>query len=119
MRDDCRGRRGPDGQRVEFQVLGEEQVVSHVMSRFETPWALNVRRLHVLWWAPALPPCGYAAFDLRIESGPDAAAADAVAYASSYGRRLVTADARSAENEFLRLSVNDDGTFDVMDKATA
>ena len=55
---------GPDGQRVEFQVLGEEQIVSHVMSRFETPWALNVRRVHVLWWAPALPPCGYAAFDL-------------------------------------------------------
>ena len=50
--------------RVEFQVLGEEQVVSHVMSRYETPWALNVRRLHVAWWAPALPPCGYAAFDL-------------------------------------------------------
>ena len=56
---------GPDGRRVEFQVLGEEQVVSHVMSRYETPWALNVRRLHVAWWAPALPPCGYAAFDLH------------------------------------------------------
>src|SRR6185436_18099262 len=26
---------GPDGQPVEFQVLGEEQVVSHVMSRYE------------------------------------------------------------------------------------
>ena len=58
----------PDGRRVEFQVLGEEQVVSHVMSRYETPWALNVRRLHVPWWAPALPPCGYAAFDLQIGS---------------------------------------------------
>jgi mannosylglycerate hydrolase len=112
---------GPDGQRVEFQVLGEEQVVSHVMSRFETPWALNVRRLHVLWWAPTLPPCGYAAFDLRIgsESGTARAVPDEpLPYASAYGRRLVTADARSAENELLRVSVNDDGTFDVMDKAS-
>ena len=56
----------PGGQRCEFQVLDEERVVSHVMSRFETPWALNVRRLHVLWWAEALPPCGFTAFDLRI-----------------------------------------------------
>jgi len=124
---------GPDGQPVEFQVLGEEQVVSHVMSRYETPWALNVRRLHVLWWAQALPPCGYAAFDLRVESGPGKGPAKAVpyekaavsfkdasvaAYASSYGRRLVTAGARFADSERLRLSVNDDGTFDVTDKAT-
>ena len=57
---------GPDGQPVEFQILGEEPLVTHVMSRYETPWALNVRRLHVLWWAPALPPCGYAAFDLTV-----------------------------------------------------
>jgi mannosylglycerate hydrolase len=108
--------RGPDGKPVEFQVLGEEQVVSHVMSRFETPWALNVKRLHVLWWAPALPPCGYAAFDLRVESGPGTA--EAAPYSSSDGRRLVTAGARFAENERLRVSVNDDGTFDVMDRAT-
>ena len=59
---------GPDGRLVEFQVLGEAQVVCHVMSRYETPWALNVRRLHVAWWAPALPPCGYAAFDLRLRN---------------------------------------------------
>ena len=124
---------GPDGQPVEFQVLGEEQVVSHVMSRYETPWALNVRRLHVLWWAAALPPCGYAAFDLRVESaaaavtGPgtakavpykEAAAPCSSSYSSTYGRRLVTAGARFAENERLRLSVSDDGTFEVMDRAT-
>ena len=39
---------GPDGKAVEFQILGEETLVTHVMSRYETPWALNVRRLHVL-----------------------------------------------------------------------
>ena len=61
---------GLTGSRSSFRSLGEEQIVSHVMSRYETPWALNVRRLHVLWWAPALPPCGYAAFDLRVERAP-------------------------------------------------
>ncbi len=111
---------GPDGNPVEFQVLGEERVVSHVMSRYETPWALNVRRLHVLWWAQALPPCGYAAFDLQIATpgarGAAQAAPDvhsAAPYSSAYGRRLVTAGERWAENERLRLAVNDDGTFQV------
>ncbi len=86
---------GPDGERVEFQVLGEDIVVSHVMSRYETPWALNVRRLHVLWWAPSLPPCGYAAFDIRLGA---ADAPPAAAYASAYGRRLVTAGERYADS---------------------
>ena len=74
---------GPDGKRVEFQVLGEERVISHVMSRYETPWALNVRRLHVLWWAQALPPCGYAAFDLRIATPGARGAAKAAPYVHS------------------------------------
>jgi len=116
---------GPDGNPVEFQVLGEERVVSHLMSRYETPWALNVRRLHVLWWAQALPPCGYAAFDLQIATpgarGAAKAAPDvhaAAPYSSAYGRRLVTAGERWAENERLRLAVNDEGTFQVTDKAS-
>ena len=109
----------PDGRPVEFQVLGEERVVSHVMSRFETPWALNVRRLHVLWWAQALPPCGYAAFDLRLAPRPaPPASPQTPAYASAYGRRLVTAGEGWAENERLKISVNDDGTFAVTDKAS-
>src|SRR4051812_47626195 len=109
---------------VEFQLLGEERIVTHVMSRFETPWALNTRRLHVLWWAPSLPPCGYAAFDVELAgaSGERVLAGDGTAstapYSSTYGRRMVTADNRSAENERLHLVVNDDGTFDVIDKAS-
>jgi len=109
---------GPDGDRVEFQVLGEERVVNHVMSRYETPWALNVRRLRVLWWAQALPACGYAAFDLRVVTPGAPGAAKAAPYNSAYGRRLVIAGERAAENERLRLAVNDDGTFEVTDKAS-
>jgi alpha-mannosidase len=99
----------PDGQRVEFQVLGEEPLVTHVMSRYETPWALNVRRVHLLWWAPALPSCGYAAFDLTL------GLADAQVPG---GRRLVGGGDKYAENERIKLSVNHDGTFEVSDKAS-
>ncbi len=100
---------GPDGRPVEFQILGEEPLVSHVMSRYETPWALNVRRLRVLFWAPALPPCGYAAFDLAIGAAGGHAAA---------GRRLVSGGDKYAENERIKISFNHDGTFEVSDKAT-
>ena len=98
----------PDGRPVEFQILGEEPRVTHVMSRYETPWALNVRRVHLLWWAPALPPCGYAAFDLAIGAAGEAAA----------GRRLVSGGDKYAENERIRIAFNHDGTFEVSDKAT-
>ena len=100
---------GPDGQPVEFQILGEEPLVTHVMSRYETPWALNSRRVHMLWWAPSLPPCGYAAFELAIGAAGASAAV---------GRRLVSAGERFAENERLKISVGDDGTFEVSDKAS-
>jgi alpha-mannosidase len=100
---------GPDGQGVEFQILGEDTLVTHVMSRYETPWALNVRRLHLLWWAPALPPCGYAAFDIAIGAADEHAAA---------GRRLVSGGDKYAENERIKISVNHDGTFEVSDKAS-
>jgi mannosylglycerate hydrolase len=100
---------GPDGQRVEFQILGEEPLVTHVMSRYETPWALNVRRLHLLWWAAALPPCGYGAFDLAVGAAGESATA---------GRRLVGGGEKFAENERIKMSINHDGTFEVSDKAS-
>jgi 2-O-(6-phospho-alpha-D-mannosyl)-D-glycerate hydrolase len=109
VEDTVTGVTGPDGRPVEFQILGEERLVSHVMSRYETPWALNVRRLRLLWWAPALPPCGYAAFDLSIGRADSATRA---------GRRLVSGGERFAENERLKLTIGDDGTFEVSDKAS-
>src|SRR4051794_14490532 len=100
----------PGGEPVEFQILGEQPLVTHIMSLYETPWALNVRRLHVLWWAPSLPPCGHAAFDLTVGIADSTAAAP--------GRRLVSGADRFADNERLKIAVNHDGTFEVSDKAT-
>jgi alpha-mannosidase len=89
------------GNAVPFQVLGEERVVHHEMSRYETPWAVNVRRVHLAWWAQTLPPCGYAIFDLTVGES-----------------RAATPAAPRCENEHLAVSVNDDGTFDIRDKHT-
>src|SRR5947207_3224837 len=60
------GVQAADGTRVDFQILDEYDAVHHEMSRHETPWALNVRRVHVAWWAPSIPPCGYTVFDLSV-----------------------------------------------------
>jgi mannosylglycerate hydrolase len=114
---------------VPFQVLGEEDVIVHEMSRFETPWALHVRRVHVAWWAE-IPPCGYAAFDARLkpsryEDGDGSAKAtpyesvdDPSVRRAPLQRCRVEATDRSAENEDLRMTINDDGTLDVVMKAT-
>jgi alpha-mannosidase len=122
---------------VPFQILGEEDVLAHEMSRFDTPWALQTRRVRLLWWAPELPPVGYAAFDLLIE--PPAALkgrATETASVASEARHLRAAETpsapsgaagapvpvrstdRSAQNEFIELGVNGDGTLTVVDRAS-
>jgi hypothetical protein len=100
------------GDAVPFQVLEESDVIVHEMSRFETPWALHARRIRLLWWAPSLPPCGYQAFDLRI------APASSVPQSAPAGAPSVTADDRSAENDWLRMTVGDDGSVEIVDKSS-
>ena len=89
---------------VPFQVLGEEYVTSFVMSRYETPWALRARRLRLAWQGQ-VAACGYATFDVAIG---DAAAQT----------QRPRVGERSAENAFVRISINDDGTVDVVDRRT-
>jgi mannosylglycerate hydrolase len=97
--------RTADGEPVAFQILDERRVVHHEMSRYETPWALHTRRVHLVWWASTLPPCGYATFDLSVVAVSAPAPANA-------------ARESTIENERLAVSVNTDGTFDVLDKTT-
>ena len=110
---------GSDGRLVPFQISGDEQVVHHEMSRHETPWALNTRRIRLLWWAPSLPPCGYATFDLQVGTAkavPYEAVPDQDLRRAPLQRCLATD--RTAENDHLHLAANDDGTFEVTDKKT-
>jgi 2-O-(6-phospho-alpha-D-mannosyl)-D-glycerate hydrolase len=89
---------------VDFQILDERQLLHHEMSRYETPWALNMRRIRVAWWAPRLPPCGYTSFDFTIAP-------------HHVATRAPTPDV-TIENERLAVSANADGTFEVTDKHT-
>jgi alpha-mannosidase len=122
---------------VPFQVLGEEDVIAHEMSRFDTPWALHVKRVRLAWWAE-IPPCGYAVFDVDARLKPARYEHSATqhepgaegdrntravtehgrsANASAERTRVDTTE-RSAENDSLVMTVNDDGTLDVVLKAT-
>ena len=96
-----------DGKSMPFQVLDEQYVTTFVMSRYETPWALRARRLRLAWQGD-VPACGYASFDVAI--GQHASAPPA-AHKARVGER-------AAENPFVRLSINDDGTVDVVDRRT-
>ncbi len=95
-----------DGRHTPFQVLTEEAVTPLVMSRYETPWVLRARRLRVAFLGE-IPACGYAAFDVAIDEAP--APAKPATFRTSE---------RSAENTHVRLSINDDGTVDVVDRST-
>jgi mannosylglycerate hydrolase len=105
-----RGVRTHDGRICPVQILSEEFVTSFVMSRYETPWALRARRLQIAW-PGEVPPCGYATFDLLFDEQPLAPPAR--------GLRPVASAERSAENDFLRVLINDDGTVDVVDRRSA
>ncbi len=100
------------GASVPVQVLDEHQVTTFVMSRYETPWALAARRVRLLWRGD-VPGCGHAVFDMTMASGGNAQVRSAAEGPTA--PRLTVAE-RSAENECLRLSVNEDGTVDVTDR---
>lgn len=93
-----------DGRTLPFQLTAEEDVVTFVMMRYDTPWALQARRLHLLWQGD-VPPWGYATFDLGIGQAEPA-------------RRASSTDSRIAENALVRVTVNHDGTVDIIDKRT-
>lgn len=120
------------GGTLPFQVLGEEDVVTFVMSRFETPWALRARRLRLVFHGE-VPACGHAAFDLAmseasttpakargyIASASSTTPAKAGGYvASSVASGFSRTDHRSAKNGHVSISINDDGTVDLVDGST-
>lgn len=91
---------------VEFQVLDSTESRPLVMSRYETPWILRARR-HRLALRGHVPACGYTTFDVHL--------AAAAASGETNGR---SPDPRAAENAYVALQVNADGTVDITDKRT-
>ncbi|PYR14600.1 MAG: hypothetical protein DMG00_02885, partial [Acidobacteria bacterium] len=110
-----------NGAAMPFQLLDEHDVIATVMSRYETPWQLHARRARLLFRADEIPSFGYATFDVHFDNAAlkgcaTNAGTDVSPVAEPF--RAVTAADRTIENEHLRVTVNDDGTLDVEEKAT-
>ena len=110
-----------NGAAMPFQLLDEHDVIATVMSRYETPWQLHARRARLLFRADEIPSFGYATFDVHFDNAAlkgcaTNAGTDVSPAAQPF--RAVTAADRTIENEHLRVTVNDDGTLDVEEKAT-
>lgn len=105
-----------DGKPSPFQVLGEDDVVTFVMSRFETPWALRARRMRLVF-SGDVPACGCATFDVAMaETSPRPGRTSSLTALAKAGGYKSTD--RSADNAHVRISINDDGTLDLVDRKT-
>ncbi len=98
------------GQPLRFQVLDEQESISHRMARYLPPAAIRVRRVRLLADVRHVPALGYAAVDVHV--GADR------------GKTVVPGarawcDGRALENDLLRVEVRDDGAVDVLDRRTA
>jgi alpha-mannosidase len=94
----------PHGRALPFQVLSDEAALQYRLSPHVPPLGVNVRRLRVAFRPPEVPPCGFAAVDLRfdrVEPPPGPAA---------------WAGPGFLENDVLRADVKPDGTLDVREK---
>lgn len=95
--------RGPRGEKVPTAVVGERLVSEGILS------GASHRRVAVISFQAELPPLGIAAFRLD----PDERAEEVGARRGS-----LVVDDRTLENEFYRVTVYENGTFDLLDKAT-
>ncbi|HEX7020464.1 MAG TPA: glycoside hydrolase family 38 C-terminal domain-containing protein, partial [Gemmatimonadaceae bacterium] len=95
-----------DGTVCPFQILEASDAVAFVMSRYETPWALRVKRFQLAVEVSNLPGSGYMPIDWRIcEDEPET-------------RTTTEVDSGRASNGVLEIAVNPDGTVDVSDRRT-
>jgi mannosylglycerate hydrolase len=98
-----------EGRPAPFQVLAVEEGLAHLSSRYDTPWAVRVRRIHLAIWAADVPAGGYTAFDLHLAEAAPTPLVSRPPAAVSAGERWL-------ENASLRIDAGDDGTLVVRDK---
>jgi alpha-mannosidase len=107
-----------DGEQRPIQVLEEDKLArSLVMSRRETPWILRARRLRIAFQGD-VPACGYSTFDIILDEVAEVTEPPGEEVAADRGMpagEIIVGD-RWAQNAFVRIAVNDDGTVDVLDR---
>ncbi len=90
------------GEEIPVQIHSQEQTSVVVSQPEDAKHSMKVRRFHTSFSASKIPPLGYTSYRVK------------------YGKpflqgSLITSD-RVLENQFLRVAIRDDGTFDVFHK---
>ncbi len=91
----------PDGRAIPFQEVSREERIEQWTSRIELPLAVRVERIHLVCTL-TLPSAGFLACDAR--------------FAPPATPSAPPASGSAIENDLLRITVNADGTLDVLDK---
>lgn len=94
-----------EGNAVPFRIVSSERVRRQVLSPINLPGVIDVYR-YVIEWQPEIAAFGYAAYRVR----PHMTGAQMMDAVPSVEPAL--------ENEYLRVDIRPDGTFDVTQKAT-
>ena len=97
-----------------FQVLAQDDVVTFVMSRYDTPWALRARRFKLLF-AGEVPACGYTCVRRGRSPTPTLAAVRSEPARPATERRGNRSPTARRRTNTSASRVNDDGTVDVVD----
>ncbi len=94
------------GEPVAFQLKERKEWGANVMNPYDIPSPFHTRRFTFYFEAKQLPACGYRTFIVRRKD------AELVNYGSQMPANHVL------ENEFLRVEINPNGTFNLTDKTT-
>lgn len=100
-----------NGRKIEFVELSAENIKMSVERKYDTATAFSAVRRRLLMNI-SLPECGYATYALRLRK-PE------FVYRSTLAdnREFIGSDAGVLENEYLKITLNSNGTFTMLDKA--
>lgn len=101
-----------DGNKVDFVELSAENIKISVERKFDTATAFAAVRRRLLIKAD-VPMLGYTTYALRIREPK-------FVYKTEYlgARKLIGNDSGILENEYLKVTLNSNGTFSMLDKST-
>lgn len=94
------------GEKIEAQILSVEDYTPTIEGGYEVSMPFSVKRFRTKILLDGIPPLGYKAYKIK-----------PVAFSSDTGEAIAKSS-RKLENEFLSVSINDNGTIDLFDKRT-